>query len=236
MFQRFCMPLGAILFSCTLVFANDPTLLIKTPTGIPVDTKWKEQVYNFAMKNVVHPAWGLAHSERDYQVALLLAKREGFSIDSDVLFAAAFLHDVGGIGSFQKKGVDHAVRSVEIAEPRLMSWGFPSNKWPQVKEMILGHTYYGTKPTTKAALAFRDADIVDFLGNIGIARLLGATMDPDFFDGTLKPAVITLKEFSQTMAEKCSLTACHELAKPRQAELESFLSILNNETFQEKAL
>jgi len=29
----------------------------RTPTGIPIDTDWKEQIYAFAQKNVVHPSW-----------------------------------------------------------------------------------------------------------------------------------------------------------------------------------
>ena len=43
---------------------------------------------------------------------------------------------------FDKEGVDHAVRSVEVVEPLLKDWGFPSSKFDQVKEMILTHTYY----------------------------------------------------------------------------------------------
>ncbi len=207
-----------------------------TPTGIPIDTDWKKQIYAFAQKNVVHPSWGIAHSERDYQVTKSIAQKEGIAVDEDALFAAAFLHDIGGIGSFAKKGVDHAVHSVEVIEPLLPAWGFPMEKWPQVKEMILGHTYYGPKPVSKAALAFRDADVLDFLGHIGVARILAVTEEIGFSDGTLKPTVSTLKEFSESMAGKCSLASCQEMAKPRSAELDKFLSGLENEAFGGKAL
>src|SRR5262249_55666847 len=158
--------------------------------------------------------------ERDYQVARILAQKERVAIDEDVLFAAAFLHDIGGIGSFAKKGVDHAERSVEVVEPLLTTWGFPESKIPQVKEMILGHTYYGPAPKSPQALAFRDADVLDFLGDIGAARILAVSEEPGFSDGTLKPTVDTLRDFAKTMAGKCGSKSCKEMAKPRVLELQ----------------
>jgi uncharacterized protein len=207
-----------------------------TPTGIPLDAEWKKQIYAFAQKNVVHPAWGLAHSERDYQVTKMISQKEGFPVDGDVLFAVSFLHDLGGIGTFAKKGVDHAERSVEIIEPLLADWGFPMQKWPQVKEMILGHTYYGPKPTSRSALAFRDADILDFMGSIGVARILAVTEESDFSDGTLKPTVDILKSFANSLETLCDSAACRELARPRKKEMQSFLQNLKGESFQGKAL
>ncbi len=207
-----------------------------TATGIPIESTWKAHIYRFARENSIHPSWGIAHSERNYQTTQKIAQEEGILVDSDVLFAAAFLHDVGGLAAFAKKGVDHAVRSVEVIEPLLMSWGFPMQKWPEVKEMILGHSYYGRKPHSRAALAFRDADILDFLGNIGVARILALTGEPSFFDGTLQPTVKTLNSFAQTMASECSLKACEKLAGPRQKEVREFLDKLSAYTFSDKAL
>lgn len=208
----------------------------ETPTGIVLNTVWKQRVYEFAQSNVRHPSWGLSHSERDYQVTLLLAKREGFPVDGDVLFAAAFLHDLGGLPPFEQAGVDHAVRSVQVIEPLISQWGFPMEKWPQVKEMILGHTYYGPKPSSPQALAFRDADILDFLGAIGVARILAVTQEAGRASDTLGPTVGTLKSFAEKMARGCSLSACREMAIPRQRELQQFLINLHAESFQEKAL
>jgi uncharacterized protein len=118
----------------------------RTATGITVDSEWKRALYEFAKTNSVHPSWGIAHSERDYQTSKSLAQKEGITLDDDVLFAAAFLHDIGGLSPFAQKDVDHAVRSTQVIEPLLPAWGFPMQKWSQVKEMILGHTYYGPVP------------------------------------------------------------------------------------------
>lgn len=100
----------------------------QTSTGIALDTEWKKKVFAYAQKNVVHPSWGIMHSERDYQITKKLAADSKITLDLDVLFAAAFLHDLGGIGQFQAEGVDHAVRSVQLVEPLLREWGFPMEK------------------------------------------------------------------------------------------------------------
>jgi len=218
------------------VLLTGPMQSAKTSTGIPIDSQWKQSIYDFAKANVVHPSWGLAHSERDYQVTTELAKVEGISVDEDVLFAAAFLHDIGGITPFDKEGVDHAVRSVEVIEPLLQKWGFPMEKWPAVKEMILGHTYYGPAPTSREALAFRDADILDFLGNIGVARILAITEEPGRASTTLGPTVGILNDFGKTMAQKCSLNACRDIASRRGDELMQFLKLLKAESFNGLAL
>jgi hypothetical protein len=125
---------AALLVFASIAQADMP----HTASGIPIDTDWKVKEYAYAVQNVVHPSWGITHSERDYQVTKKLADAQGIALDLDVLFACAFLHDLGGIGSFAQPGVDHAVRSAQLAEPLLQAWGFPMEKWAQVKEMILG--------------------------------------------------------------------------------------------------
>lgn len=208
----------------------------ETATGILLDSSWKQQVYDYANANVKHPSWGITHSERNYQVSVTLANKEGFTIDHDVLFVASFLHDLGGIHPHEVDGVDHAARSVELIEPLLQKWGFPMQKFTQVKEMILGHTYYGPKPESQPALAFRDADILDFLGAIGIARILAITQEPGRTDGTLTPVVNILKSFAKSLPGKCSLKACVTIAEPRKKELDQFLLNLDEQSFSGKAL
>lgn len=207
----------------------------QTATGIAIDTEWKQQVYQYAKKNVKHPSWGLTHSERNYQVSLALADKEGFAIDRDVLFVASFLHDLGGIAPHDSPDVDHALQSVQIIEPLLAKWGFPTEKFAQVKEMILGHIYYGPKPESQSAQAFRDADIVDFLGAIGIARIIAITQEGRL-DGNLTSTVNILKNFTKTLPEKCSLQACKAIAEPRKKELDLFLLNLDTQSFGGLAL
>ena len=228
--------IAAILFLILSFQAFSAEEITKTPTGIALDTSWKQDVYQFAVKNVRHASWGLTHSERNYQIAKKLAEKENIVIDLDVLFVSAYLHDLGGIAPFEVVGVDHAVRSVELVEPMLKEWGFPMEKWEQVKEMILAHTYYTSTTSSKQALAFRDADVLDFLGSIGVARILAITTEPGTNEYSLQPTVGILKDFSKSMAGKCSLNACREFAKSRQAELVQFLNSLNAASFNGEAL
>lgn len=207
-----------------------------TATGILIDTSWKNAIYDFSLKNVRHPSWGITHSERNYQVTKLLAEKEKVDIDLDVLFAASFLHDLGGLKGYEVEGVDHAVRSAQLAEKLLSESGFPMEKWAAVKEIILGHTYYTAIPKDKTAQLFRDADVLDFLGTIGVARILAITQEEGTSDSTLNPTVGILKQFVGSMGTKCISETCKELARPRVAELKQFLKRLDVESFAGKAL
>jgi len=226
--RSFILSLSIVGFSCSMLAAKgEPN---KTATGIPLDTDWKKSIYSFAQKNVVHPAWGINHSERDYQVTKSIAQNEKLDLDEDVLFAAAFLHDVGGIPPYYDKNIDHAIRSVQVIEPLLPQWRFPMEKWPAVKDMILGHTYYGPLPSLAISKAFRDADILDFLGNIGTARILAITQDPIMGKPTLQPMLDTLTDFTQSMPPKCSYSTCRSMAGPRVVEMLAFLKGLSLES------
>lgn len=208
-----------------------------TATGIPLDSEWRRAVFAFAQKEVQHCAWGLAHAERNFQNTLDLAEREKVAVDRDVLFAAAFLHDVGGIAPHEKEGVDHAVRSVEIAEPLLKNAGFPMEHFDEVKEIILGHTYYTAAPKGIVAQLFRDADILDFLGVMGVARLLGVSQEIGGKPGEQLPAMAgLLNKFSNDMPKKLSSESAKRLALERVTEMRSFLTALGAYSFGGKAL
>lgn len=206
-----------------------------TPTGIPLDTEWKQKVYDYAQTNANHSAWGIAHSERDYQISIALAAQEGVKVDTDILFAAAFLHDIGAIDPFKKKDVEHSIRSAEIAEPLLQSYGFPLQKWPKVKAAILGHMYYADRPKDGEAIMLHDADALDFLGTIGIVRLVSVTKRHTWAQN-LSGAFATLHQFKIDLPNKLITNTAKNIATQRIAEMNQFVSFLNQETFNDKAL
>lgn len=223
---------GAVVF--LLVFLSPLTSL--GHPQIPLDSAWKRATYEFSRKNLVHPSWGLAHAERNYLLTKELAAKEGLPLDEEALFAASFLHDLGGMPGFAEAGKDHALKSAELAEPLLRDWGFPMAKWPEVKDIILGHVYYGPAPASPVARAFRDADILDFLGAIGVARILAVTQEPGFANGTLKPTVRMLRSFADSLPGKGSLPEAKRLGAERGAEMASFLRALDEQTFGGTAL
>jgi len=69
----------------------------QTATGVPLDARWKVTTYDLARSKFHQPAWGWQHSERNYRIALELARGDGLRVDTDVLFAAAFLHDADSL-------------------------------------------------------------------------------------------------------------------------------------------
>lgn len=143
---------------------------------LPAAADWRTKLLEFAEAEVKHPAWGLDHSKRNFAVSTQLARLEHLNVDEDVLFAAALLHDLGGLPGHAQPGVDHAERSAAIAPAILLERGFPPEKVEAVKEVILAHRYYGsTTPTSPEAIVFHDADLLDFLGSIGLARLASTT-------------------------------------------------------------
>lgn len=205
--------------------ATAPAEATATPAGIPLDSAWRRAVHTHAQANLAHPSWGWRHSERNYLLALSLAQAEGLSVDPDVLFAAAFLHDWGGIAPFASPGVDHAVRSVELAEPFLRDAGFPMEKFPAVRAAILGHMY-DEEPEGPEAIVMHDADALDFLGALGAARLLAATGEGDDYDRALR----TLETFATAIPPRLKTQTAQRMAPERVAVMSDFLARVRSET------
>jgi len=208
--------------------ASDPALSLPTVTvsGIPLDAPWRQKLYAFARAELLHPAWGWSHSERDYLLAGKLAVAERLPIDDDVLFAAAFVHDVGAIGGFQKEGVDHAVRSAELAGPLLREFGFPEQKIAAVREAILGHMHDRTPGPRSESIVLHDADTLDFLGSVGIARLLSVTGSALDYEG----GIARIKEFAEKLPARLVTGTAKRIAISRAAEMRQFLRQLDQET------
>ncbi|MBS0393308.1 MAG: hypothetical protein JSR54_01715, partial [Proteobacteria bacterium] len=76
--------------------------------ALAAPTDWRATVQTFASKHCRNPAWGYSHSSRDYRLAKELAAADGVALDDDVLFAAAYLHDLAAFAPYEKPDVDHA--------------------------------------------------------------------------------------------------------------------------------
>jgi uncharacterized protein len=200
----------------------------QTATGIALDAPWKVTVYELARTQFKHPAWGWQHSERDYRLALEVAQGDHLTVDTDVLFAAAFLHDMAAFSPYEKKGMEHGDRAAETSEPVLRSAGFPMQKFAAVQAAERGHMYYSTAGTVPEAIALHDADSLDFLGSMGAVRILALT-------GEAKPdaagAIKTLRSFLRDIPPKLITNTAKKLGAQRVAELTTFLDRLQAETY-----
>ena len=121
-----------------------------TASGIPLDAPWKVRIYELAHSKFRHPAWGWQHSERDYLMAVRLAKGDGLHVDTDVLFAAAFLHDMAAFMPCGGQKMEHGECAARQAGTMLRRTGFPMRKLAAVQAAERGHMFYsnpGTDPT-----------------------------------------------------------------------------------------
>lgn len=207
-----------------------------TRAGIPLDALWKKNLYQFARKCSTDTAWGLAHSERDYLLSVEIAKGEGLAVDADVLFAAAFLHDIGAQKPYAKDEVKHEPRAVEVMDPILEEAGFPMEKRAALAEVILRHMYYSAPGSSAEAVVFRDADTLDGLGAVGAARVFSTGGREDGWAPSLGEGLERVKKWQTDLPRALSTSTARRMAQARVEELRAFLGRLQDESFDGRAL
>ncbi|MGC2405589.1 MAG: HD domain-containing protein [Candidatus Cybelea sp.] len=205
----------------------------QTATGIPLDAQWKVTIYDLARSKFHHPAWGWQHSERNYRIALELAQGDGLRIDTDVLFAAAFLHDMAAFMPCEDTKLEHGECAARQSGAILRAAGFPMEKLPAVQAAERGHMYYSNPGTQPEAIVLHDADSLDFLGEIGAARMLSLTGE---HAESFAPAVKALRSFLRDIPPKLITKTAQKIGAERAAALEHFLDALQAQTFDGEAI
>ncbi len=188
---------------------------------------WKNNIINFA-KKFNHPAWGFSHFNRVYELCKDISKYY-IDVDMDSIFAAAYLHDIGAFETYKKNDIDHTDSSIEAVESILKDADFPEEKIKLVQEIIKGHMFYAEPSTTIESIIFHDADTLDFMGMIGITRIL-SIVGLDNWTPDLKSAINLLQKFSDELIFKLKTEKAKELGKKRKSEMELYLKLLSNET------
>lgn len=195
---------------------------------------WRAAVKRFAAENLKHPAWGLSHSMRDYELAKQLAAADQVTLDDDVLYAAAYLHDVAAFEPFKNQGVDHQDKAAKIVGSMLEGTGFPMEKIEAVRGAIRTHMYQ-RDPVGSEAIYLHDADALDWLGAIGVARIFGL-VDPKGGKPDGPAAVKMLEENLRDVPPRVVSKSGKELAVKRVRWLEQFLRDLRAESSNLKSL
>lgn len=197
---------------------------------------WREVVRTFALQHFKHPAWGYSHSVRDYELAKSLAQADHVTLDDDVLFAAAYLHDMAAFAPWDrdKEGIDHSDEGARVADTVLRGTGFPMEKMDAVRGAIRTHMYYRT-PVGPEALYLHDADALDWLGAIGVARVM-ALVDPNGGEPDGPKAVKMLEANLAKVPSRVLSPAGRARMPELRDELDGFLKALGRETDQYRTL
>lgn len=113
---------------------------------------------------------GFSHVERVFNLCLHIGREEG--ADLEILALAALLHDIARPLEDVGKVEDHAAEGARIAKRFLLGLGYLPEKAEAVAHAIEAHRFSrGPEPQTLEAKILSDADKLDAIGAIGVARV-----------------------------------------------------------------
>jgi hypothetical protein len=219
--RRFFVFLIAALGAGASIGAAAPTATLPAPD-------WRTTVRELAMSHFKNPAWGYSHCLRDYALARDLAAADHVTVDDDVLYAASYLHDMAAFPPWEDLKVDHSDVGARVVATVLKGTGFPTDKIDAVRAAIRTHMYY-RDPVGPEALYLHDADALDWMGAIGVARIM-ALVDPHGGNPDAPKAVAMLTDNLTKVPGRVLSPAGRARLPERKAELEKFLADLKRET------
>ena len=112
-----------------------------------------------------------SHLERVWRNAQALLAHHP-EADALVVMAACYLHDLVNLPKNDPERAQASRRSALLARAELMRLGFPEERLDAVAHAIEAHSFSAAiAPTTLEAKIVQDADRLDALGAIGLARL-----------------------------------------------------------------
>lgn len=182
------------------------------------------------------------HARRVMQNALAIAEKEAIN-STPVLIAAAYLHDLVNVPKNSAHRDQASRLSAEAAKPILEKLDFSDEDIQTIQHCIEAHSFSaGIETRTTEARIIQDADRLESLGALGIARTfyIAGKLDSELFDGAdpfgekrslddkryaidhFKLKLLTLSDTMKTKAGKA-------MAEKRTASMRVFLDALANE-------
>jgi uncharacterized protein len=188
----------------------------------------------------VAPAHDWHHVRRVARLAETLAAE--YDVDETVLFAAVWLHDIGRGREDRGEIDDHAEWGASEAAEILSDLGAESDTVDAVRHCIRAHRYSNdVEPRTREAEFLCDADNLDALGAVGIARCFayGGELGQPLHDPDLPPAAddtaagaTQFNHFHKkilTLPDRMYTDAGRELAEERRVFVVDFLDRFERE-------
>lgn len=147
-------------------------------------------------------------------------------MDTDVLFASAFLHDMAAFKPCRDTKMEHGDCAAIESASVLRDAGFPMQKFSAVQAAERAHMYYRNPGAQPEAIVLHDADSLDFLGDVGAARIIALT-------GSKAPsfgaAIQQLQKLLAAIPPRLVTKAARRIGSQRAAELRSFLDAVRIE-------
>jgi uncharacterized protein len=191
---------------------------------------WRDSVIAY-IRAEAQPVDKFGHQPRLYALTRQLARGE--PCDDDVLFAAAWMHDLGVFLGHRPAGPaalarwDHVPYTIARSAELLRGWGFPPEKLDAVAEAIRTH-----QPNDEAvlieAVVLRDADILEQLGAIGALRAM-VKVGRDTRFHRYSDVIPVLERAIAELPRKLRLPQSRKLAEKRVDLMERILDAIREE-------
>ncbi len=193
-----------------------------------------------AQRMQTDPAHDLAHLDRVWRNAQAIADDQ---TDMAVLLAASYLHDLINLPKNDPNRHLASRQSAQESEPILQELGFSDGQIQATQHAIEAHSFSANiPPRTPEARILRDADRLDALGAIGIARTfaVAGALGRDLYDpedpfavsrdlDDLNFSIDHWKVKLLSLPDDMLTEAGHALAQERRAQMLEFLRAFADE-------
>lgn len=192
---------------------------------------WRTRLADY-IEGEAKPREKFGHQPRLY--ALTQAIGASGTYDDDIVYAAVWLHDLGVFTGHRPEDPealarwDNTAYAIDCTPGLLKTFGFPPEKIAAVCECIRTHLP-AFSPATLEATILRDADILEQLGAIGIARTLCKTGRDTRF-ATFTAAAQSLQTALDRLPQLITLPESRAMAEPRIKAHQRFLAALSDES------
>lgn len=215
-------------------------LILEARSINDMDEEIFQKIRSLSQKYFKHTHHCKYHTERVYALAVKIGKKE--VADLVVIKASALLHDLARSLEDDNKIDDHAIEGVKIARGILKKSNFYPEKINDVLHCIKVHRYSkDLKPESLEAKILQDADRLDMIGAIGLARVFSKTgalnnpiHDPSLhpkqkYDGISLTAINHIYEKLLKSKNKFHTASAKKMSKKRYEFVEEFLKIFLKE-------
>src|SRR5690606_9883185 len=168
----------------------------------------------------------LNHARRCLVIAKKLAEEENLAYDEDILTFSCYFHDISAFKPYRPEGkFDHAEESAKIVPALAAEYSInDAYKISAIEEAVRYHDKCGQGTANETKL-LRNADAVDYLGFIAVARDFSKQHEE------MTKAIAALKKHLAEFSALLELDSAKRMAEPRIKKLESFLREFEEETF-----